>query len=104
MAVHRQSPVYRALTEPMLLFGVERPLAVINLTIALAFSMMEHWLWYIPFAIIIHLVLAYYGKKEPRLREVYMRYARQADRYDPWWHPDMHKRSRQSGFGPEAPL
>jgi len=39
-------------------------------------------------ALIIHIVLVQMAKKEPDMRIIYMQYAKQGDRYEPWTEAD----------------
>jgi type IV secretory pathway TrbD component len=95
----RRSPLYPVLTEPMLWFGGERNLVAMNGILAVAF-IAGAGLWFLlPVFLALHGWLVYLGRKEPHAREIYLRYARQGHRYDPWPHEDC-RRPRPSGFAP----
>lgn len=79
--------VPRPLSQPMLLLGVEKSLAWANITIGGAFVLGQRWYWWIPIALATHVALRYYSRREPQLKDVFLRFSRQADHYDPWWHP-----------------
>ncbi|EQD76667.1 type IV secretory pathway VirB3 family protein [mine drainage metagenome] len=98
----RRAPLYPVLTEPLLWFGGERNLVALNLVLAVAF-VAGAGLWFlIPLFAGIHLWLVYLGRHEPCAREIYLRYARQGDVYDPWPHSDS-RAPRPFGFGRGEP-
>lgn len=69
------------------MFGVEKPLAMMNFVFGFAFGLGERWYWWFIITAIVHIALRYYSRREPQLRDVYMRYLHQSEHYDPWWHP-----------------
>lgn len=83
----RTSRVYTVLDEPILLFGVDRRIAIFNAMVTFAMVMSFHWYWWIPVAIIAHIVLRFMHRRDAQIRDVYMVFKRQGTRYDPWWHP-----------------
>jgi len=90
--------------------GVDRKIAIFNIMTGFAFVMGMHWIWFIPVTLVVHVVMRYYHKKEPQLREVFMVFKRQGTHYDPWWHPYDKQYSgtakhyhRDSGLGRDLP-
>lgn len=83
----RQSAVARVLTEPCLILGVEKPLAIVNATLAMVLVAELHLWAFLPVCTVAHLVLARLTRQDPFLRGIYVRYNLQADRYEPWPQP-----------------
>lgn len=100
----RVTKIHRSLMEIKTIGGVERKLFILNQTFMLTFVMGMSMLFYIPIGIILHFVLAKATKKDPFLRLIYIRYNRQADRYDPWPHAVQKHNARPEGFGRGALL
>lgn len=48
---HYTSPVYQALTTPLLLAGVPRNFFILNACLTFALVAYLHWLWYLPIGI-----------------------------------------------------
>lgn len=84
--LRRTTVVHAALLEPQLVGGVERPLAILNATVAGVFVLDLHVWCYLPVAVGIHWLLRRATRQDPFMRPIYARYARQADAYDPWPH------------------
>lgn len=95
----RKSKVHAALFEPKTIGGVEHSLAVMNGTLAVVFVIGLEFAAYIPVAVLAHALLAYVTKRDPRIRQIYRRYIRQGDRYDPWPHSKQRYNARPKGFG-----
>ncbi len=97
--VLRSTPVYRSLLEMKTLGGVEDRIAIFNATLALA-VVMGTGLWYwLLVATALHLALARMTRHDPWLRQVYIGYVRQCDRYDPWPRAGLRQGRRPAGFG-----
>lgn len=88
---------------PEVVGGADKPLAIMNGTIAAAAIMATGFVLYIPFAIIVHVFLRWLTKQDPYLRLVYRRYNRQADRYEPWPRATAKPGARPDGFGRGLP-
>lgn len=82
MAV-RITPLARVLTEPCLILGVEKPFAITNFTLAMVLAGELHLFGFLPVALAVHLALRQATRRDPFTRQVYVRYNRQADRYEP---------------------
>lgn len=75
-------PVYRALTEPMLLAGVPRAVAIVNGTAWGALGLGLHWLPAIPLGILAHLGAAWLTKRDPQWSDVLLAHLRRHSFYD----------------------
>jgi len=68
-------PIHRSLTEPMLMAGAPRGIAILNGTIAAAVSLgLQMWIAGILFFVIGHAVAVYAAKKDPKFVEVGVRH------------------------------
>jgi type IV secretion system protein VirB3 len=75
------APVHRALTEPILLGGAPRTIAIANGTLAAAIGLgLRLWLVGIVFWIVGHLLAVYAAKRDPQIADV----ARRHLRYPTW--------------------
>lgn len=75
------APVHRALTEPILLGGAPRTIAIANGTIAAAVGLgLRLWLVGLVFWIVGHLLAVYAAKRDPQIADV----ARRHLRYPTW--------------------
>jgi type IV secretion system protein VirB3 len=68
-------PLHRALTEPILLAGAPRTIAIVNGTIAAALGLGLR-LWLAGVAVIGHTVAAFAARRDPRFVEVLGRHVR----------------------------
>jgi type IV secretion system protein VirB3 len=95
----RVTPVRSSLLEMKTIAGVEDRLAILNATFALAVVMGPgFWPW-LGVALVLHLLAARMTRYDPCMRLVYIRYARQADCYDPWPRVGVTRARRPDGFG-----
>ncbi|MEL7277809.1 MAG: VirB3 family type IV secretion system protein [Pseudomonadota bacterium] len=75
------APVHRALTEPILLGGAPRTIAIANGTIAAAVGLgLRLWLVGLVLWIVGHLLAVYAAKRDPQIADV----ARRHLRYPTW--------------------
>lgn len=75
------APVHRALTEPILLGGAPRTIAIANGTLAAAIGLgLRLWLVGIIFWTVGHLLAVYVAKRDPQIADV----ARRHLRYPTW--------------------
>ncbi|MGD9800694.1 MAG: VirB3 family type IV secretion system protein [Parvularculaceae bacterium] len=66
-----QIPIHRSLTEPMLMAGAPRGIAILNGTIAAAVGLgLQMWIAGILLFVIGHAVAVYAAKKDPKFVEV----------------------------------
>ncbi len=71
------APLHRSLTEPILLGGAPRSVAILNGTIAAALGLgMQLWLAGIVFWLVAHGVCVYAAKRDPKFMEVLIRHVR----------------------------
>ena len=70
-----QIPIHRSLTEPMLMAGAPRGIAILNGTIAAAVGLgLQMWIAGILLFVIGHAVAVYAAKKDPKFVEVGLRH------------------------------
>lgn len=70
-------PVHRSLTEPILLGGAPRTVAIVNGTLAAALGLgMQLWIAGIVVWLVGHGAAVYAAKRDPRFLEVLMRHVR----------------------------
>lgn len=75
------APVHRALTEPILLAGAPRTIAIANGTLAAAIGLgLRLWLVGLVFWAVGHLLAVYAAKRDPQIADV----ARRHLRYPTW--------------------
>ncbi|WP_028491644.1 VirB3 family type IV secretion system protein [Thioalkalivibrio sp. ALE19] len=96
--VLRQTPLRSSLMEGKRIAGVEDKLVIANGTIAAAMIMGMYWYWWIVIAWLLHRFLKHIYKQDPQARMVYMRYAKQADRYEPWPRINQKSGKRPQGW------
>ncbi len=96
--VARSSPIYRSLEGPVNIDGAEYRLVMMNVGVLLFMLMSLRFWWWIPVSYIIHILLKQLGRSDPQISKIYIRYSRQADRYDPW-SPVVRIERRPNGFG-----
>jgi type IV secretory pathway TrbD component len=71
-------PLHRALTEPILLGGAPRALAIVNGTVAAAIGIgLQLWIAGIAFWAIGHAIAVFAGKRDPHFAAVLARHLRQ---------------------------
>ena len=75
-------PIHRSLTEPILLAGVPRTIALINGTLAAVLLFGLHSFWPLIVCVILHFVAVYTTKKDPLFFEVFKRQLRHKQFYD----------------------
>ncbi|NDU86596.1 MAG: hypothetical protein G3I09_00205 [Ferrovum sp.] len=95
----RLSPCYSCLWEPLLIAGVEKPFAIVNATLAIALVGDLHFYGWLGVALLIHGFLRHITADDPFMRQIYARYNRQADSYDPWPHAGSGRGKRPAGWG-----
>ncbi|VBB08471.1 type iv secretion system virb3 / trbd / avhb [Lucifera butyrica] len=74
-------PIYRSLTEPILILGVPRGLCYLNGAIASAFAIGLHSFLILPFCFVIHVVGRHLAKKDPYFFEGWQQYVRMKKYY-----------------------
>lgn len=76
-------PVHRSLTEPILLAGLPRTLALLLWTTAAALGLGLRQIWVVPVALALHGVLAAAAKRDPYFFDVFLRAIHAQRRLDP---------------------
>ncbi len=75
-------PLHRSLTEPVLMGGAPRAVAILNGTLAAAVGLgLQLWLAGIIFWIVGHGLAVFAAKRDPKFLEVILRHVRQAGSY-----------------------
>lgn len=67
-------PLYRALTQQLLVAGAPRSIIVFNFCIAAIFIMALHFIWIIPLNIAIHCGAVYVSKSDDQFFDAFRRY------------------------------
>lgn len=66
-------PLHRSLTQPLMLVGLPRNLALLLWTTTSAFALGLHQLWVVPLAALLHGVFAALARRDPFFFEVLIR-------------------------------
>ncbi|ARM30493.1 VirB3 family type IV secretion system protein [Prosthecochloris sp. HL-130-GSB] len=66
-------PMHRSLTEVILLGGVPRTLAFLLWTTAAALGFGLHQIWFVPVAVVLHVIFAAMAKRDPQFFDVFVR-------------------------------
>lgn len=98
------APLYRVLTRPKTLMGVDRSVAGIiwALTAWMVLVFNNPWqlaLLWLGIGYAIHVLARAFFKREPLMFRIYKRYMRQSDRYEPWPYYAPKRGLRPHGFG-----
>lgn len=97
--IRLRSHVFQSLAQPRMVDGVPYSFAMIN-TGLLFFVLVSFKFWYwLPVYYLLHRGFGFFGKKDENIVSVYVRYAMQAVRYQPWVHPKQKIGHRLVGFG-----
>lgn len=95
----RINRIHTSMMQPNLIGGVEKNLAIFNGMMAWVFFMGLEMPYMLLVSIGFHLFLMFLGKKDPQFRQVYMKYIKQAARYDTWPSVQSHRNKRPNEFG-----
>lgn len=74
-------PVYRSLTEKMLLAGIPREIAILNSTFAMIFLFTLSNPWLLPLNLIFHIACTQIAKKDPEFFDCLRRHIKRKDYY-----------------------
>lgn len=74
-------PLYRSLTEEVLLAGAPKGMIVLNVSLMAFFILSMHFLWIIPVNIIIHIGAVFLTKQDDRFFDCLRIYIAQKNRY-----------------------
>jgi len=98
-----RSPTYQALNRPKTIKGVDYQIVISLLLIGVGLGLFSTaFLWFLfgyPVLIIVFIILKEANKKEPLLLNIYKRYMRQGDVYEPWPVLNPKRGFRPIGFG-----
>ena len=76
-------PLHRSLTEPILVAGVPRAIAILNFTFCAMMFFGLHSFWVVAVGVLVHFVFAYFTQKDPRWFEILRGHLKEGDRYVP---------------------
>lgn len=96
--IRLKSHVYQSLAQPRMVDGVHFSQFMINTGLMFFAVTSLKLYWWIPIFWVIHKFLGYFGKKDPIVLTVYIRYTRQAFSYQSWPNPFQRMGFRPFGF------
>lgn len=74
-------PIHRSITEPMMLGGVPRSVALLNGTLAAAFGLGLQSFYVLPGCIILHIICMIFTKRDPQFFDCFRRHIKQKSYY-----------------------
>lgn len=89
----RTSSTYASLSRPHLLLGGEYKLVVGNIGMGAFFALFGAP-WFLLATLVLHVFIVQLSKRDPAISKVYMVYAKQGDRYEPWTDAAPHRGNR----------
>jgi len=95
----RITPVYGVLVQPLLIAGVEKPFAIVNVTLGLVMAGELHFYGWLCVTFLTHVWLKRMTKNDPFTRKIYIKYNRQGDVYESWLDVHSHRTKRPLGYG-----
>jgi type IV secretory pathway VirB3-like protein len=93
------SVVYLSMAQPPLIAGVEPRLMVLNVGIGFIVTVMLKWWVLLAVIWVTHHALKALSKNDPFVRNIYIIYQRQANRYEPWPEAAPRRGLRPINFG-----
>lgn len=97
--LRQPSRVYVGLAEQPLVAGAEPRLVLLNIGFLVFMLIAFKAIWWPLVTWVIHQALKAMTKRDPFIRRIYIKYQRQADRYEPWPERKPKRRLRPMGFG-----
>lgn len=95
----RESRLRTSFTEPRQIMGVEIKLFLVNASTAV-FMLTQFRLWeWLILTVLAHMFLKNMTKNDPDALGIYIKYGKQADRYEPWPMAGQERNQRPAGFG-----
>jgi type IV secretory pathway TrbD component len=76
-------PIHRSLTQPIMMAGLPRTLALLLWTTTAAVALGLHQLWVVPVSIALHGIFAAAAKRDPYFFDVFIRALSAGKRLDP---------------------
>lgn len=77
-----ESPVYRSLIFPTLIFGMPRKLFILLATATMAVVLGLGQLWFIPLAVLLAIVFYFISKDDPYFFDIYLETIKLPEVYD----------------------
>ena len=74
-------PIHRSLTQPIMIGGVPREIAILNGTITAALVLGMHSFWGLPLGIVIHIASLTLSKRDPQFFATFRRQVKQRSFY-----------------------
>jgi len=78
--------------------GGDESLSMINLLLTFNMVMAMKVYGYLIVGIVVQMVLIFINKRDPFMKDIYMRYIKLGNRYDPWMRKKYHRNRRFSEF------
>ncbi len=101
----RRTQVATRLSEVKMLAGGEFALVMANIAFGFLAVVLLHVWQYLLVAALLHAALMLAAKTDRHVREIYLEYTKQGDRYTPWPEPSRHLFNRRPiGFGRDQEL
>ncbi|HEU0197439.1 MAG TPA: VirB3 family type IV secretion system protein [Nevskiaceae bacterium] len=95
----RASHVFKVLSKPHLVAGVEFTMLAVNGLFAMIFVVALHFWYWIPAAYLIHKILQAATRNDPLMRPMFITFSRQSDVYVPWPSATNLRGQRPRNFG-----
>jgi type IV secretory pathway TrbD component len=95
----RTRSIYRSLNEERMYGGVQKNLVLGNVAFVVLAVTGLGWWWFLVPSSLFHFLMRNINKRDPKVVQVYTRYAKQGTRYDPWPHQGQKVARRPVGFG-----
>lgn len=99
MTGSRVTPVYGVLVQPLLIAGVEKPFAIVNVTLGLVMAGELHFYGWLILTLLTHAWLKKMTKNDSFTRKIYIKYNRQGDVYESWLDVHSRRTKRPAGYG-----
>jgi type IV secretory pathway VirB3-like protein len=93
------SDVNTAILHPMTTLGVDDWLFTFNVLQCMYIGVATRWSGWLIVSVVFHFLLMLVTKLKPNLIDCYMKYSRQANRYDPYPSINQRRGLRPVGFG-----
>ena len=74
-------PIHRSLTQPIMIGGVPREIAILNGTITAALVLGMHSFWGLPLGLVIHIASLTLSKRDPQFFATFRRQVKQRSFY-----------------------
>lgn len=95
----RTTPVHSCLLEVKSAGGAEFVPVVANITIGLVMVMGPNLMWWPAVTYFVHKMLQWMFIRDPHLSQIFARYMKEGDLYDPWVRSNQYQNKRPIGAG-----